>query len=68
LSELEKSFVAHSELREPADERAVKRWVRFLIERGIDQERDLRLLPVELDDGGVVNIAGESLGRADVDA
>ena len=42
--------------------------MRVAVEGGVDEERDLGLLSVEFDDGGVVDVAGEGFGRADVDA
>ena len=41
-------------------------WV--AVECRVDEEGDLWLLTVQLDDGGVVNVAGDGLGGTDVDA
>ena len=41
-------------------------WV--AVECRVDEEGDLRFLSVQFDDGGVVNVAGDGFGGADVDA
>ena len=41
-------------------------WV--AVECRVDEEGDLRLLSVQFDDGGVVNVAGDGLCGPDVDA
>ena len=60
--------VLDADLAELGDDRGLERGVRIGLEVGVHEERHLRLQPVELDERGVVDIAGDLSGGALVDA